>query len=126
MKKNIEKLKKNFLILSLVGIFILFIISKSTKPKQISICDIENLKKNIREKENIEIQGAITREKILSENFKLFILKNQSCEIEVICNCDTSNKNNLTFLNKEVLIIGKIQIYKNKTQIQAEKIIEKY
>lgn len=124
MEKDIEKLKTVFFLVSLIGIFILFIISKSIKPKQIPICDIENKTKNAIEKENIEIHGVIIKEKILSENFKLFILKNHSCEIGVVCNCDTDNKNNLTFLNKRVSIIGKIKIYRNETQIQAEKIIE--
>ncbi|MEM3405571.1 MAG: hypothetical protein QW117_01190 [Candidatus Pacearchaeota archaeon] len=111
MKK--ERKAKIFLLLCIFGLLILFYIQEKTFPKVINICEIEKLKEN----EYVSVYGKVIEERELAKNFYLLILENSSCKLEIICNC----KN---FTNKNIEVIGKISYYKNKTQINAEKIIE--
>lgn len=102
-----------YLLLAIIGILSLFLASWYVKPKITPACKIVNTS----EKDYVLVKGTIIKERNLTENFKLLTLKN-TCEVEVTCNCLTS------MLKKNVSVIGKIQFYQNKTQIQAEKILE--
>jgi len=109
-----EKIQKICLLLSLLGILLLLILSSYTNPKEISICEIDKTKNN----EKISTKGVVSNEKILAENFNLITLEDKNCKAKITCNCKTS------ILNKEVAVIGRVQIYKNERQISADRIEE--
>ena len=117
MNMKNAKLKKFFLVASIAGVLLLFLLAMLINPKKISACDLNNPNKT-HEKDYVSVQGIIIKERNLTESFKLLTIKSQNCEAEVTCNCQ------LSLLNKNVSVTGKIQFYKNKTQIQAEKILE--
>jgi hypothetical protein len=106
-----NKLCKILLILTILGILILLLLSLFVKPKEISICNLRELK----EEDYVYFSGKIISERNLTEDFTLLVLENSSCKIEITCNCHN-------FLNKNVSVIGIISYYENKTQINAEKI----
>lgn len=107
-----ERLQKIYLVFSLIGILLLLFLSSFINPKEISICDVNKTADN----EKITVRGMIIDEKILAENFKLLVIKNNDCKIDVVCNCKT------TLFNNNVLVTGRIQMYNNKKQISADKI----
>jgi len=106
------QLKKISFFLTLVGILIIFLISTFLGPKSIDGCEIED----IREGKYVEISGIITDEIDLAKEFMLFKLENNSCEVDIICTCVRSLE------DQHVIVQGKIQSYKGKKQILAEKI----
>ena len=106
------KLKKISFFLAIVGIFLIFAISIFIKPKSIDGCDLENIKDG----KYVEISGTITDEIDLAENFMLFKLENNTCEIDIICSCVR------TLQDQKVIVQGKVQTYKDKKQILADKI----
>jgi len=112
-----SKAKNLILLASLVGILLLFLLPNFIKPKKISACDINNINKT-KEKDYVQVQGSIIKEINLTESFKLLTIKNEGCLVEVTCNCKSS------LLNKNVSVIGKVQLYENKTQINADRIIK--
>jgi hypothetical protein len=107
---NPEKLKKITFLLSILGIFLIFIISIFIKPLKINGCDLEDIKENT----YVEISGEIIVKIDLTDTFKLYILKNDSCKIDVVCNC------NLDIERKKVVVRGKVQEYEDKKQILAD------
>jgi hypothetical protein len=107
-----SKPQKLFLVASLLGIFMLLVLSLTLNPKEISACSINKTQDN----EKVSIKGIVIDERVLSENFKLLILKNNGCEVDITCNCLQS------FINNNVSIAGKVQTYNNKKQISAEMI----
>lgn len=90
----------------------LLVLSLTLNPKEISACGINKTGDN----EKVSIRGIVINERTLSENFKLLILKNNGCEIDITCNCLQS------FLNNNVSVAGKVQTYNNKKQISADRI----
>ncbi len=60
--------------------------------------------------------GEITDEITLAENFMLFELENNTCQVDIICSCTK----NLEGLN--VKVQGKVQTYKGEKQIVADRI----
>jgi len=102
------KLLKFSLSISFLGIFLLLFLANYQKPKEITTSS------NLTLNEKISIKGKIINERNYDE-FSILKLQDSCGTIEIICNC----KN---FLNKSVLIEGKVTEYKNKKQIQAEKI----
>lgn len=98
---NNSVLKKISFIIAIIGIAILIILL-NLSPKQVQ--SLENEKIN----EKIKIQGTVTAERDLN-NFKILTLGN----IEAVCNCKG------TYKNKQVEIIGLVQLYNNKKQIQV-------
>lgn len=90
----------------------LLVLSQILTPKEISACNINKTADN----EKVTIKGTIADERTLSEDFKLLILKNNGCEVDITCNCLQS------FLNNNVSVAGKVQTYNNKKQISADMI----
>lgn len=106
-------LLKLSLIISILGIFLLFLLSAIIKPQEINSAELNSTKENY-----VKISGKIIKEKVYDE-FSILILQDNFGIAEISC---FSCKN---FINKTVIVEGKIQNYKNQKQIQAEKIQEK-
>jgi len=109
-----ETLFKLSLAISIAGIFLLLLLSNILEPKLTKIKDITQ--KMLEEK--VKIAGIITKVQD-KETFKILSLKDDSSNIEVLCEC----KNIST--NQSIEVIGGIQEYNGNLQIQADKIIEK-
>jgi hypothetical protein len=106
-----QKLRKIFLVLTLLGLLSLFYLSLFAQPKEINICH----QKELKESDYVLAYGKIVSERNLTEEFFLLTLENSSCIIEITCSCNN-------FFNKSVLVIGRISYYNNKTQINANRI----
>jgi len=104
-------LSKIYLILALVGILFLFILAYFVKPQEINICKIKELNQG----DYIKAYGKIISEKNLTSDFTILTLQNSTCRVEITCNCNN-------FTNKNVSVVGKIEYYQNKTQINADRI----
>jgi len=110
-----NKLKISF-IASLIGILTLIIISNSIPVKMV---DIKNLDDTYLGKK-VAIQGTIfSINNYEDQNFQTMIIKNQSNLIRAISNSKTL----IEKTTKPIRIIGKIEIYNNELQINADKII---
>ncbi|MGD2072700.1 MAG: hypothetical protein PVG65_04345 [Candidatus Thorarchaeota archaeon] len=107
-----RKLMKISLVISLIGILSLLLLS-NISPLLITISEIENKILGSR----VRIIGNLTTPRELVEDFYSINLKDATGEIRIIL-----NKNFTT--NKTVEVTGLLTEYKNKTQIQVEKIIE--
>lgn len=109
--KKQEKMKKICFIISIIGILILLFLTTIVKPKEINICNLNQTKEN----DFVVVFGKIIYERNLTETFTSLTLQNSSCKIDITCNCNG-------FLGKNVSVVGKIEYYQNKTQINADKI----
>ena len=110
-----EKLLKISFIASLLGILILIIITNTIPTKLVSIKEINETMLG----KKIAIQGTIfSINNYEKENFQTMIIKNQSGLIHVISNSKTPINKTLDPL----LIIGKVEQYNEKLQINADKI----
>lgn len=100
------------LLLSLLGISFLFFLSLVLQPKLIKISEISDLTIN----KNVKIQGQASSFRILDKatNFSSFLLEDSTGNITITCNCYN--------LTGKLEVIGKIQEYNNKLQVQADKI----
>ena len=115
-KKNIDliKIKRLAFIITILGLFLIFALSLFVKPIIIDPCSLPNTKENT----YVQLSGLVSSDIILSKNFKLLIIKNGSCEAEITCNCPSDSE----FKGKEIIILGKVEIYKDKKQINANRI----
>ena len=98
-------LLKLSLLISILGILILFLISNLIQPEQIS--NYKELKIN----QLVKTQGKILDIKNYDE-FSIIKLDNN---LIITCNCNLKK-------NQTIQVIGKVVEYKNQLQIQAEKI----
>ena len=98
-------LLKLSLLISILGILILFLISNLIQPEQIS--NYKELKIN----QLVKTQGKILDIKNYDE-FSIIKLDNN---LIITCNCNFKK-------NQTIQVIGKVVEYKNQLQIQAEKI----
>ena len=105
-------LLKISLAISLIGVFSLLLLP-NISPSPITISEIENKTLGTR----VRIIGNLTTPRELVEDFYSINFKDATGEIRIIL-----TKNFTT--NKTVEITGLLSEYKNKTQIQVEKIIE--
>jgi len=103
--------KRLFFIISLIGILLLIIVTElPAKPIQIS----EITKKDIGKK--VKVQGKI---KEIREQNQIIKIKLENSNIEIII----FTKNFLSLKqDHEIVIEGKVDIYKNNIQIIADKI----
>jgi len=99
-------------VISIMGIFVLLILSNSLEPQKMHIKDISS--KNLNKK--VQTQGIINFIKTYPE-FQIVGIKQDNSSITVLIN----KRTNLTE-NQTVEIIGKITEYKNSLEIQADKI----
>lgn len=108
-------LLKISLTISLIGIFLLLILSNTLEPKLISIGKINN---NLMEKK-VKVQGEISNIKTYEDsNFQIILIKDNTGKIEVTIDKILNLTN-----NQSIIVIGSIQEYKKALQIQADKII---
>jgi hypothetical protein len=99
------------ILISTFGIILLLTISLTQEPKLVKINQINNNFLN----QKIKTSGHVSRITNLN-NFQIITL-NESKEIEIINN----HPKNLS-KNQKIIIIGKVQEYKNKLQINSEKL----
>ena len=93
---------------SLIGISLLLFLSQS-EPALSPFDEIKG------KEGTIKVRGRIIKNKKITENFYILTLKNKSGSVEVLVD------KNITL--QKVEVIGRLDKYKNKTQIQATKII---
>ncbi|MBU1136051.1 MAG: OB-fold nucleic acid binding domain-containing protein [Nanoarchaeota archaeon] len=106
-------LLKISLAVSFLGILILIFIS-SLEPKLTKISELNKTKID----SLIKIQGNIINSKKINQDFFILTINDNSGQIEILLNKNFST-------NKQIEIIGKLEQYQNKFQIQVEKIEEK-
>lgn len=98
------------LVSSIIGIFLLLMISFYIQPKEIT--SYSHLKEN----DYVKVHGKIISSRYFSESdFSILLLENN---ITIICDCKFP-------VNKTIIAEGKVEEYKNTLQINAEKIIVK-
>jgi len=102
-----QTLFKTSLIISVLGIFILFLLSNLIQPKQVS--SYQELKIN----ELVKTQGKIISIKSY-DDFNIITLDNN---LTITCNCNFKE-------NQAIEAQGKVVEYKNQLQIQGNKIQE--
>ncbi len=91
--------------LSFLGVFFLLFLSNIIKPKIVS--NLKELELNER---------VITKGKIIEiKNYDSFSIIKLDNNITITCNCQLEK-------NQIITVEGKVEEYKNKLQIQAEKI----
>lgn len=113
-----EKLKKIFLLISLIGILLLLFISRNLEPKTINVYEINESLLNQR----VKISGQILDSWDYSNNtFHVLKLKENLSIIDVIFN--TKSQEFKFNSSKVYTIIGKVQKYNQTIQISADKIL---
>ncbi len=111
---NQKTLLKISLTLSLLGIFLLLLLSNILEPKLTKISEINSEKLN----QKTKIRGTIIKIDY-KRTFQILSVKDSTGKIEVLV-----NSNNIFQFqkNQKITVIGKIQDYKEKLQISADKI----
>lgn len=94
-----------FLIISVIGIFLLMIISLNLQPQKIS--SYSELKEN----SYVKVRGKITEIK----NYQDFSAIKLDNNITITCNCKFP-------VNQTISAIGRVEEYKDNLQVNAEKI----
>lgn len=113
MKPSILKLS---FAISLLGIFTLLLLSNTLQLKLINISEISS--KDLNKK--VKIQGEIIKIKNYNQNnFQVIEIKDETGNIEFLI----SNSNLTLNKTQNVIITGRVTQYKDRLQIQAEKII---
>jgi len=107
-------LLKVSLIISIMGIFLLILLSSQINPLKTDCEAIQNLKPNT----YISLSGKIISEREITMDFKVLKLKDSFADVEITCN----DCNNYKYLNKTIEVVGKTSVYKEKIQISASKI----
>ena len=105
-------MKKLCLTISLGGIFLLLLLINFTEPKTMNLSSIN---RNLLHKQ-VKIKGQIINIKTYKNNFTPFTIKDKTDEIQAICSCPNLKE------NQKAEIIGIIQIYQDKLQINVKKI----
>jgi len=117
MKINLQKINflKISLIISLIGIFLLLILSNFLEPKLIGIEKINNglIDKKVR------VQGKIFDTRIYSSDFQVISIKDETGKVDI-----TSPPINVS-LDQEIIVTGTVKEYKQYLQVWADKIILK-
>ena len=102
------------LLISIIGIFLLLIISNISEPRLIQINSIND---NLINKK-VQVQGIIFNIKSYKEsNFQVISVKDKTGKIDITTNKILNLKNNQT-----IIITGTVQEYKQDLQVQADKI----
>jgi DNA/RNA endonuclease YhcR with UshA esterase domain len=109
-----ERLFKISLSISIVGIFIILVISNSLEPKLTSIEDINDLLLG----KKVKVEGQVTSIKSYEDsNFQILSLQDETGKIDLTL----SPPINIT-KNQAIIVTGTISEYQGNLQIQAEKI----
>lgn len=111
-----QKPLKILLVCSLFGILLLIFVSNNLNTKQINISEIN--KTNIND--FVLIKGKIIDLKFFEDSdFYILTIFDETGKIKGTLNSKSLSLNN----TKEYLFLGKIEVYKNETQINIQKII---
>lgn len=111
-----NQIKKLLLILSIIFIFLLELLSIKLQPEQIQIEKLNNL--TIKDQGKLILtQGQISKTNYNSD-YLSFYLKNSSIQFIFFANKFIELKE-----GQEVQIKGKIDFYRNKTQVIVDKLI---
>ncbi len=103
---------KPALIISVIGIFLLFFISnKASTPVAVEINNISAQHIN----KTLSIRGIVFSEKHNKET-STFLVSENNKTLEIICFCQH------TYINRTITAIGNLEVYNNKTRLVAEKI----
>lgn len=106
-----------FFVISLIGVFLLLILSNILEPRLISI---EKVNDRLIDKK-IKVQGEIFNIKRYEESdFQVISIKDKTGKIDITTDKILNLKNNQT-----IIVIGKVTQYKEYLQIQADKILLK-
>jgi len=100
------------LVISIIGIFVLLILSNSLEPQKMHIKDIDS--KNLNQR--VQTIGTINFIKTFPE-FQIIRIRQDNSSITVLVN----QKTNLT-KNQTIEVTGKVTEYNNSLEIQADKI----
>jgi len=106
-----KTLKNISIIISIIGIFLLIILTLAQQPQTIKANQIQNLEDNT----YIKISGTLKSSKIYTNNFQILELENNNTIFTTTLFSPSSFQ-----LNSNLTIIGIIQTYNNQKQIQAE------
>lgn len=116
--RSLKSLKINLLkislIVSIIGIFLLLLLSNFLQPKLININQIND---NLLDKE-VKVQGQVFNSVIHSSNFQVISIRDKTGRIDITINKNTNNLD-----NKYIEVVGIVKPYKQYLQIQAERII---
>lgn len=114
MENNLFKIS---LLISLIGIFLLLVLSNILEPKIIDISKINNPIIG----EAVKIQGQIFNiREYPDSNFQVISIKDETGKVDVT----TDRILNLTN-NQEIIVIGVVKEYKEFLQVQANRIVLK-
>ena len=106
-----------FFVISLIGVFLLLILSNILEPRLISI---EKINDKLIDKK-VKVQGEIFNIKTYKDSdFQVISIKDKTGKIDITTDKILNLKNNQT-----ITIIGKVTQYKQYLQIQADKILLK-
>ena len=106
-----------FFVISLIGVFLLLILSNILEPRLISI---EKINDKLIDKK-VKVQGEIFNIKTYKDSdFQVISIKDKTGKIDITIDKILNLKNNQT-----ITIIGKVTQYKQYLQIQADKILLK-
>lgn len=106
---NPQTLLKISLIISFIGIFLLFFLS-SFEPQTTAISNVLKLSEN----QLVKLQGNITKTQD-KDSFFILTLQDATGKINII-----SEKNFQE--NSTIEVLGKTEVFNNKTQVRAERI----
>ena len=99
--------------ISIMGIFILLLLSNLLSPKLIEIQEITPILIN----KQIQVQGIVQDIKNY-DNFQVLTIADNTGKINITLDKLTNIK-----INQTIIVIGKITEYKTNLQVQADKII---
>jgi len=102
-------------IISIIGIFILFLLLINLDIKIIKIKDITNELLN----RKVKITGEVVRISNYKAGFQLLNVREDMKEIEIFVE---TGKNISLSKSDKIIVLGKVLEYENKLQIRAEKI----
>jgi len=106
-----------FFVISLIGVFLLLILSNILEPRLISI---EKINDRFIDKK-VKVQGEIFNIKTYKDSdFQVTSIKDKTGKIDITTDKILNLKNNQT-----IIVIGKVTQYKQYLQIQADKILLK-
>ena len=105
-------------IISIIGIFIIFLILITIKPE---LVEIKKINSDLLYKK-IQIKGEITKIKEYKDyDFKILTINDSTGKINVLINNKDIQKINLKE-NQIIMVAGKITEYKNELEIQADRV----
>ena len=115
-----ENLKKICLILTIIGLIVLFFVVNNIKPLQVNISQIDESKIG----NYIMVTGKIITKPVWKNDNLFFTIKDESGKIKIVMfSQDTRKYPELNIAkNDEVLVEGRVNEYKGELEIVAKKI----